>query len=89
MKYHHKLTPKDEVLTWYNKASENIRQATFIEKELGSDYSSCVHLCVNTDKGVRTIFRIGKRGLDYFDMEPLKSDFMNIRYYRILKLKSK
>jgi hypothetical protein len=83
MKYVHRLWNKAHIVDWYNSQPEEIRRAVYIEQTLGSDFQSNVHLCVNT-KPYRTIVaRIGKRGLSWFKLKPLPSEYINERYFGV------
>lgn len=86
-KWIHKLCPKKKVIDWYNAQTDRVKSACFLEQELGSACTGGVHLCVNGETGRSIIARVGKRAFDWFEIKPLSSDFINIRYFGITGLK--
>jgi hypothetical protein len=87
MKYHFRLAKKKYVIDWYNMQTDSVKAACFIEQDLGANYESSVHLCVNGETKRKIIFRIGRRGLDWFNTSAIPSQYMNVVYYKIESVK--
>lgn len=88
MKFRYRLVRKTECLEWYNKQSDQVKAACFLEQDCGSNYKASVHLCVNGETSRKIIMRVGQNAFDWFDVKPLESSFINVRYFGITGLKT-
>lgn len=82
-----KITKKSEVEKWWNEMPDKVRAATFIQQFLGANEKSSVYLMVNTTPNPKTIFKVGRKALEYLELKHLNSDFINVKYYQVLKFK--
>lgn len=82
------IATKKQVIEWYKSQPEDVKRELIIERYLEASSKSAVYLKKKIVEGryPETVFRIGRKGLAWFNLEWYQSAFVNVACYKVLGL---